>query len=96
MSYNTMRIYKLALKLWVGLSLIAFGPIAWAQSLANLESPSSDAFVESGVGLIRGWVCEAERVEISINGGPLQAVAYGTERGSTRLAFAVMPTTGSD
>jgi hypothetical protein len=78
--YNTMQLHRLALKLWVGFILAALGSVALAQSLANLESPSPDSFVESGIGLIRGWVCDAERVEISLNGGPLQAVAYGTER----------------
>jgi hypothetical protein len=78
--HNTTHVGRLALQVWVGFILIALGSVVWAQSLANLESPSSDSFVESGVGLIRGWVCDAERVEISLNGGPLQAVAYGTER----------------
>ncbi|MEZ5581763.1 MAG: hypothetical protein R3F37_02360 [Candidatus Competibacteraceae bacterium] len=49
---------------------------------ARLESPTQGSF-ESGVGLIRGWVCDASTVEISINGGPLRPTAYGTKRGDT-------------
>ncbi len=78
--YKTMQAGELLFKVWIGLILLALSWTAGAQSLARLESPSPDAFVESGVGLIRGWACDAERVEISINNGPLQAVAYGTER----------------
>jgi len=48
----------------------------------NLESPQTGSF-ESGVGLIRGWVCQAERVEVQINDEPRRTVAYGTTRGDT-------------
>jgi len=56
--------------------------ISAAYAQAILESPTQGSF-ESGVGLIRGWVCDAERVEISIDGGPLRPTAYGTKRGDT-------------
>lgn len=46
------------------------------------EVPSQDS-VQSGVGLIRGWACDADRVEISIDGGDLVPLAYGTTRGDT-------------
>ncbi|MCP5450036.1 MAG: hypothetical protein H6972_05655 [Gammaproteobacteria bacterium] len=39
--------------------------------------------MQSGVELIRGWACEAQRVEFSIDGGALQAIAYGTDRPDT-------------
>ena len=48
-----------------------------------LENPGSNSF-QSGIGVISGWVCEAETVEIEINGRP-QAAAYGTERVDTRV-----------
>ena len=55
-----------------------------------LENPGPDSF-QSGVGLISGWVCEAESVEIEIEteSGETarQAAAYGTER----LDTAVQP-----
>ena len=43
-----------------------------------LENPGPDPF-QSGVGLLSGWVCDAERVELELN-GVLQEAAYGTER----------------
>ena len=43
-----------------------------------LENPGS-ASSQSGVGVLSGWVCEADRVEIELNGVPQEA-AYGTER----------------
>ena len=38
---------------------------------------------QSGIGVLSGWVCEAETVEVELNGVPRQA-AYGTERTDTR------------
>ena len=46
-----------------------------------LENPGSNSF-QSGIGVISGWVCEAEEVEIEIDGEP-QPAAYGTERVDT-------------
>ena len=43
-----------------------------------LENPGPESF-QSGIGVISGWVCEAEEIVIELNGAP-QAVAYGTER----------------
>ena len=43
-----------------------------------LENPGTDSF-QSGVGLLSGWVCDADMVEIELNGMPQEA-AYGTER----------------
>ncbi|NJN45494.1 MAG: hypothetical protein HC808_02245 [Candidatus Competibacteraceae bacterium] len=33
--------------------------------------------------MIRGWVCDANQVEISIDGEPPRQTAYGTKRGDT-------------
>ncbi len=49
---------------------------------AHLESPQQGSF-ESGIGLIRGWICQASTVEIQIDGGTRQQVAYGTTRPDT-------------
>ena len=54
--------------------------------VGNLENPGRNSF-QSGIGLISGWVCEAERVEIEIETAAgdttrLEA-AYGTARGDT-------------
>ena len=46
-----------------------------------LENPGADSF-QSGVGILSGWVCEADMVEIELNGMPQEA-AYGTERRDT-------------
>ena len=43
-----------------------------------LENPGADSF-QSGVGLLSGWVCDADMVEIELNGMPQEA-AYGTAR----------------
>ena len=55
------------------------GPLeTGAQPLGRLENPGPDSF-QSGIGVISGWVCEAEAVVIEIN-GEAQGAAYGTER----------------
>ena len=56
-----------------------------------LENPGPESF-QSGVGVISGWVCGAEGVEIEINGTP-QPAAYGTERTDT-VAICGEPETG--
>ena len=43
-----------------------------------LENPGAASF-QSGIGVISGWVCDAEEVEIVLNGEPQEA-AYGTAR----------------
>ncbi|TVR59277.1 MAG: hypothetical protein EA420_16185 [Candidatus Competibacteraceae bacterium] len=64
-----------------------------ATSLGQLESPRQDSF-ESGIGLIRGWLCEARTVEVQINNQPRRQVAYGTVRGDTREACGGNANTG--
>ena len=44
-----------------------------------LENPGPNAF-QSGVGVISGWVCEADEVEVAIGHLGRQLAAYGTER----------------
>jgi len=53
-----------------------------AEFSASLESPTQGSF-ESGIGLIRGWACQAGTVEIQIDGGARVQAAYGTTRGDT-------------
>ena len=50
-----------------------------------LENPGPNSF-QSGVGVISGWVCEAEAVEIAIGNTGRQVAAYGTERLDTQAA----------
>lgn len=50
---------------------------------AQHESPRQGE-VHSGIGLIRGWVCNAKRIEIAIDGGNRIDMAYGTTREDTK------------
>ncbi len=60
---------------------IVCAPPAWAATFA-LGNPASGA-IKSGVGLISGWVCDADELEVSFDGGPRQFVPYGSERPDT-------------
>lgn len=77
-----LPLFRIAIILSMGL-ILAMSPVKAQTVQGLLESPSPNAFVESGVGLIRGWLCEAERVEVSIDNGPLLQAGYGTRRGDT-------------
>ncbi len=59
----------------------AAAPQATPGLVGALENPSNASF-QSGIGLFSGWVCDAQRVEIEINGMRLQA-GYGTIRSDT-------------
>ena len=50
---------------------------AWAA--ATLENPAPSA-LKSGVGVISGWVCGADELTVSFDGGPQTFVPYGSER----------------
>ena len=50
--------------------------------LALLDNPQPGSF-QSGVGLIQGWVCEAETVTIEIDGSTTFTTASGTTRRDT-------------
>ena len=47
-----------------------------------VENPAPASF-QSGIGVISGWVCDAETVEIVLNAGPPVLAAYGTNRADT-------------
>lgn len=68
--------------LGVPLIFLALVPPLWAQT-GHLEDPTSGVRA-SGIGLIRGWVCQAALIEIQINDGPRLRAAYGTIRGDTQ------------
>ena len=57
----------------------------WAQS--SFDNPKPGSF-QSGKGVIDGWVCHAERIDIVFNPDTAQEqtfqAAYGTERGDTQ------------
>ena len=60
-----------------------FASQVWAQ--ATLENPQPNSF-QSGIGLISGWACNAQQIEITFNGGPPVEAAYGTSRSDTQTA----------
>ena len=47
-----------------------------------LENPGSNSF-QSGIGVLSGWVCEGEEVEVELGDLGRQVAAYGTERVDT-------------
>ena len=77
---------------WLSLSVYTYVTLAcvvllplplWAQTA--LENPTPGSF-QSGIGLVSGWACDAQRIEISFDGGSPKPAAYGTGRGDTRNA----------
>ena len=58
---------------------------AGVAGVGYLENPGPNSF-QSGIGVISGWVCEADEVEIAIGALGRQVAAYGTERLDTRDA----------
>lgn len=72
-------------------------PFRSTNLIAELEyplrtSPSTEAFaevpeqgsVQSGIGIIRGWACEAQRVDIQFDELPRMQLPYGMVRTDTR------------
>ncbi len=57
-------------------------PPVLSDLIGALENPAPDSF-QSGFGLVSGWVCGAERVEIEIDGTEIFEAAYGTDRRDT-------------
>lgn len=52
------------------------------QLTGTLENPGPNSF-QSGIGVISGWVCQADRIIIEISNQLRLEAAYGTERGDT-------------
>jgi len=50
----------------------------------QLENPAPGSF-QSGLGLISGWVCNANRIDIDIDGRATFQAAYGTSRSDTQV-----------
>ena len=55
---------------------------AIAQTKGSLENPANGS-ATSGIYMFSGWACDAELIEIVINGGSGLKAAYGTDRGDT-------------
>ena len=74
---------RLAFSAFVVLLLsIVVSPV-YAQQ--TLENPQPASF-QSGIGVISGWACNAQTIEISFNGGPRIQAAIGTIREDTQGA----------
>ena len=54
------------------IALVVFASLVCVQSAwaVSLENPAPGS-IKSGVGVISGWVCEADELEVSFNGGTL-------------------------
>jgi uncharacterized delta-60 repeat protein len=61
----------------------AVPPEAPAATNGQLENPGASSF-QSGIGLISGWVCDADVVQIRLDGGTPLIAAHGTARGDTQ------------
>ena len=71
---------RLLTTLFSVLTGLATPHLAWAQ--AALDNPQSGSS-QSGIGVINGFACEADLVEIEIDGGAAFEAGYGTSRGDT-------------
>lgn len=66
-----------------GITAIVTGSnVALTPSVASLENPANISNI-SGISTISGWVCDAQRVEVEIDGTILVEAAYGTPRADT-------------
>ena len=72
------------MKLITSLNLLffLFSASAIAQTKGSLENPANGS-ATSGIYMFSGWACDAELIEIVINGGSGLKAAYGTDRGDT-------------
>ncbi len=59
-----------------------FSTTALGQTKGNLENPAQDSYM-SGIYMFSGWACDAELIEIVVDGGSGVKAAYGTSRGDT-------------
>ena len=67
------------------LLLALFANAAFAGSKGALENPQPNDYA-SGIYLFSGWVCDAETVQIGLDGAQLLDVAYGSDRLDTHDA----------
>lgn len=70
----------MGIKIWLLVSVLTvFSQPAWAVSLEN-PAPGS---IKSGVGIVSGWICDADILEVSFNRGEPLFMPYGSERVDT-------------
>ena len=63
-------------------AVLAFLAPACAFAAGNLENPQPGGR-ESGIGIVSGWFCNANRIDIEFDGTTLYQAAYGTARADT-------------
>ncbi len=63
--------------------LLILSANVFAQTKGALENPSQDSYT-SGIYMFSGWACDADLIEIVIDGSSGLKAAYGTDRGDTR------------
>ena len=63
-------------------ALILSSPSLYAASKGALENPQPNDYA-SGIYLISGWVCDAQEVQILLNGSQYLTAAYGSDRQDT-------------
>ena len=61
-----------------------------AEPTGYLENPGADSF-QSGIGVISGWVCEAESVEVEIETAGGEVTRLEAAYGTARLDTAALP-----
>jgi len=69
-----------AIHLTLLLVILMSGNYANAQGALGNPGPGSD---QSGIGLVSGYYCDADRIDVSFDGGALIEAAYGTTRADT-------------
>ena len=62
------------------LSIVSVRPV-WARALLENPQPNS---AQSGISVISGWACDANRIEIIFNETDTQQAGYGTRRTDTQ------------
>ncbi|MDA9798045.1 hypothetical protein N9C39_04775 [Luminiphilus sp.] len=70
------------MKLVTAALLLILSANVFAQTKGALENPSQGSYT-SGIYMFSGWACDADLIEVVINGGSGQKAAYGTDRGDT-------------
>ena len=63
--------------------LLILSANVFAATKGALENPSQGSYT-SGIYMFSGWACDADLIEIVINGSSGLKAAYGTDRGDTR------------
>lgn len=72
----------LLLSLLISVLALLWQP-AVGEAQVRLENPAPGSS-QSGLGLISGWICQATRVDIEIDGRATFQAAYGTARSDTQ------------